>query len=120
MDGLPAEFYQDFWEVISFDLCHMFEDFHKGVLPIERLNYGIITLLPKTEEAKELKNYRPICLLNVSYKIITKPLNNRLVSCITKVISNSQLGFLKERYILDSVVALHEILHEVKRKNKVE
>jgi hypothetical protein len=117
-DGLPAEFYQDFWEVISFDLCHMFEDFHKGVLPIERLNYGIITLLPKTEEAKELKNCRPICLLNVSYKIITKPLNNRLVSCITKVISNSQLGFLKERYILDSVVALHEILHEVKKEKQ--
>jgi hypothetical protein len=97
-----------------------FEDFQKGVLPIERLNYAIITLLPKTEEAKELKNYRPICLSNVSYKFITKNLNNRLVSCITKVISNSQSGFLKGRYILDSIVTLHEILHEVKRKNKVE
>jgi hypothetical protein len=41
----------------------------------------------------DMKNCRPICLLNVSYKIITKVLNNRLASCIDKVISNYQFGF---------------------------
>jgi hypothetical protein len=63
----------------------------------------------------EIKTYRPICLLNVCYKIITKVLNNRLMSCITNVISDQQFGFIKGRFILDCVVALHEIVHEVKK-----
>lgn len=93
----------------------LFVDFYNEVLPIERLNFGVITLLPKVENASEMKYFRPICLLNVCYKIITKVLNNRLACCIKKVISDTQSGFIRGRYILDSVVALHEILHEVKR-----
>jgi hypothetical protein len=84
-------------------------------IPIERLNYGVITLLPKFDNTIEMKSFRPICLLNVCYKIITKVLNNRLSCCIKKVINDSQSGFIRGRFILDSVVALHEILHEVKR-----
>jgi hypothetical protein len=76
----------------------------------------MVTLLPKVDNAVDMKNFRPICLLNVCYKIITKVLNNRLASCITKVISDSQYGFIKGRYIMDGVVSLNEILHEVKRK----
>jgi hypothetical protein len=37
------------------------------------------------------------------------------MSCITKVISDQQFGFIKGRFILDCVVALHEIVHEVKK-----
>jgi hypothetical protein len=60
----------------------------------------------------------PICLLDVFYKIITKVLNNRLAQCITKVISEFQYGFIPGRYIMDGVVSLNEILHEVKRKKQ--
>jgi hypothetical protein len=76
----------------------------------------MVTLLPKVDNAIEMKNFRPICLLNVCYKIITKILNNRLALCITKVISESQYGFIQGRYIMDGVVSLNEILHEVKKK----
>jgi hypothetical protein len=70
------------------------------------------------DNAIDMKNFRPICLLNVCYKIITKVLNNRLASCITNVISDSQYGFIKNRYTMDGVISLNEILHEVKRKNQ--
>jgi hypothetical protein len=89
-----------------------------GNFPIERLNYGLVSLIPKIVKPMDMKNFRPIYLLNVSYKIITKVLNNRLASCIDKVISNYQFGFIKNRHILDCVVALHEIVHEVKRKKQ--
>jgi hypothetical protein len=65
-----------------------------------------------------MKNFRSICLLNVCYKIITKVLNNRLAQCITKVISSCQFGFIKGRYIMDCVVALNEVIHEVKRNKQ--
>jgi hypothetical protein len=112
--------FQDFWEVIKKDLYNMFRDFYTGSFPIERLDYGVVTLIPKVDNANEMKNFRPICLLNVCYKIFTKVLNNRLASCITKVVSGFQTGFIKGRFILDGVVALHEIIHEVKNATKVE
>jgi hypothetical protein len=98
----------------------LFEGFSKGKLDTKRLNYGVATLIPKVDKAIDMKNFRPICLLNVCYKIITKVLNNRLTNCITKVISDNQFGFIKGRYILDGVVALHEIIHEVKNKKQDE
>jgi hypothetical protein len=115
-DGFPAEFFQDFWELIYLDIWNLFKDFYDGNLDIERLNYGMVTLLPKVDNAVEMKNFRPICLFNVCYKIITKVLNNRLALCIKKVISESQYGFIQGRYIMDGVVSLNEILPEVKRK----
>src|SRR4051794_38058650 len=77
-DGLPADFYQHFWEVVKWDLKAWLDDFHKGALDLARLNFGIITLIPKVKDARQIQNFRPICLLNVSFKIITKVLINRL------------------------------------------
>jgi hypothetical protein len=71
-DGFPAEFYQVFWDVIKDDLKEMFDKFYDGNLDIERLNHGVITLVPKVPDALIIQKFRPICLLNVSYKILTK------------------------------------------------
>ena len=71
-DGFRAEFYQHFWNLIKDDLKMMFDDLYKGTLDIKRLNYGIIRLIPKTKEANQIQKFRPICLLNVSFKIFTK------------------------------------------------
>jgi hypothetical protein len=83
-DGFPAEFFQDFWELIYLNIWNLFKDFYDGNLDIERLNYGMVTLLPKVDNVVEMKNFRPICLFNVCYKIITKVLNNILALCIKK------------------------------------
>ena len=116
-DGFPAEFYQYFWETIKSDLLALFEDFHKGNLQLHSLNFGIITLVPKTDAIK-IQNYRPICLLNVSFKILTKVLTNRIVLLANKIIRPSQTAFVPGSYILEGVVTLHETLHELHRKNK--
>ena len=76
-DGFPAEFYQVFWEVIKDDLMALFTDFHKEDLNLFSLNFGIITLIPKVQEATKIQQYRPICVLNVSFKIFTKVATNR-------------------------------------------
>jgi hypothetical protein len=117
-DGFPADFFQDFWDLIHIDLWILFKDFYGGVLDIKRLNFGLVTLLPKVDNPVDMRNFRPICLLNVCYKIITKVLTNRLSTCITKVISEYQYGFIKGRYIMDGVVSLNEILHEVRQKKQ--
>jgi hypothetical protein len=54
----------------------MMSDSHKGDLDIKRLNYGVMTLVPKLKEANTIKQFSPICILNVDYKGITKVLTN--------------------------------------------
>jgi mannosylglycoprotein endo-beta-mannosidase len=93
-DGFPAEFYQKFWEVIKGDLMRMFEDFHKGDLPLFHLNFGTIILLPKKENAIQIQQYRPICLLNVSFKIFTKVGTNRIAEVTHKVVRPAQTAFM--------------------------
>jgi hypothetical protein len=67
-DGIPIEFYQHYWDIIKGDMLEMFHDFHRGSLDIRRLNYGVITLIPKVKEAEKIQEFRPICLLNCIYK----------------------------------------------------
>ena len=117
-DGFPAEFYQFFWETIKADLIQLFVEFHRGELPLHSLNFGVITLLPKKEDATKVQQYRPICLLNVSFKIFTKVLTNRLSVVAQKIIRPSQTAFIPGRHILEGVVILHETIHEMHKKKK--
>ena len=115
-DGFPAEFYQAFWDLIKDDLMAIFVEFHNGILPLYSCNFGILTLLPKKDNAVQIQQYRPICLLNVSFKIFTKVAVNRLTQVADKVIRPTQSTFMPGRYILDGVVILHETLHELHKK----
>lgn len=114
-DGFPAEFYQTFWNVIKFDLMALFTQLQSGELPLYKLNFGVITLLPK-EDAIQIQQYRPICMLNVSFKIFTKVATNHIAGIAHQVISLTQTAFMPGRHILEGVVVLHETIHELHRK----
>jgi hypothetical protein len=77
----------------------------------------MISLIPKIKEANNIKQYRPICLLNVDYKWCTKTLTLRLTPWAAKLISETQTAFIPGRYILEGVVILHEVLHELRVNN---
>ena len=115
-DGFPAEFYQVFWEVIKDDLLALFADFHNEDLNLFSLNFGIITLIPKVQEATKIQQYRPICILNVSFKIFTKVATNRLNNVAQTVVGPMQTAFLPGRNIMEGVVILHETIHELHTK----
>ena len=105
-----------FWSLIKDDLMPIFRDFHSGDLPLFSLNFVIITLIPEQKEVKKIQQYRSICMLNVSFKIFTKVMANRLSLVASKLIQQSQTAFLPGRYILEGVVVLHEMIHELQRK----
>ncbi|XP_071680257.1 uncharacterized protein [Lolium perenne] len=91
-----------------------FNDFHRHRIDLKRINYGIITLIPKGPEADKIQKFRPICLLQVLFKIFTKALTNRAVPVMNKIIHLSQIAFIKGRYITDGVALLQEVLRESK------
>ena len=90
--------------MLKTDLKAILDVFHCGKIDLARLNYGIITLVPKSNDAKQIQKFRLICLLNVSFKIITKVLMNRLSKVVNPIISPIQTAFVKGRYIMEGVV----------------
>jgi hypothetical protein len=114
--SFPAEFYQTFWDTINDDLLELFSCLHAGELELFRLNFGEIVLLPKVNEAERIQQYKPICLLNVSFKFFTKVATFRLNSVADHVVQLSQTAFMQGRNILDGVVTLHETVYELHSK----
>jgi hypothetical protein len=94
----------------------MFAQLQTGELPLYKLNFGVITLLPKKEDVSRIEQYRPICLLNVSFSFFIKVGTNRVTGLAQKVIRPTQSAFIPGRNILEGVVVLHETIHELQRK----
>ncbi|KAJ4815734.1 RNA-directed DNA polymerase (reverse transcriptase)-related family protein [Rhynchospora pubera] len=118
-DGFPMFFYQHFWEILKVDIVQAFQAFHRGEFSISKLNRALLCLIPKVDNANKISDYRPIGLLNCSYKIFTKVLANRMAVVLQRLIDINQTAFLKGRFNLDGVVTAHEILHWVqKHKDK--
>jgi hypothetical protein len=114
-NGFSVTFLKNVWKHIKGDIMNMVQDFNNNALDLKRLNYGVITLVPKVQKANTIRQYRPICLLNVDFKIFPKLLTGRISPLADKIISESQTAFIKGRTILEGVVILHEVIHELKR-----
>ncbi|GJY79348.1 RNA-directed DNA polymerase, eukaryota, partial [Tanacetum coccineum] len=73
-------------------------------------NSSFIALIPKKQDAKFVKDFRPISLIGCFYKIIAKILANRLKMVISDLISEVQSAFVPNRQILDGPFILNEII----------
>ena len=98
------------------DFLPLFHDLFSGQLQLFHVNFETITLLPKKTEAVRIEQFRPICLLNVSFKIFTKVGSNWFTQIAHFVVQHSQTAFMPDRNILEGVVVLHETLHEINTK----
>jgi hypothetical protein len=110
-DDFSFMFYQKFWPTIKEDFMAIIREFEDGRANMARLNYDMIILIPKEERAKTLRKFRPINLINCSFTIFAKALNTRLEKICNRLLAPNQTAFIKGRYILESVVSAHEIIH---------
>jgi hypothetical protein len=77
-----SSFYRDYWNTIKSDIMDLFHQFYDGNYQVERSNRSYIVLIKKKEDSCTPDAYRPISLLNCSFKLITKVLAIRLQSVI--------------------------------------
>ena len=76
--------------------------------PSQRI--GILTLIPKPKPPAELvyiKNWRPITLLNIDYKIFTHVIKNRILRSLPHIISNVQSGFQAGKSACDNLILMY-------------
>ena len=77
-DGMPAIFYQKYWDIVSNDVVSMVLNVLNSNISMADINKTFITLIPKTNNPTKMTNFRPISLSNVIYKLISKVFANRL------------------------------------------
>jgi hypothetical protein len=115
-DGFPTRFFQRNWELLNKEFIVVVKDFFKmGVMP-QGVNETVIVLLPK-EELEELKDFRPISLCNVVYKVVSMCLVNRLRPLLHDIISLEQSAFIPGRIITDNALIAFECLHALNHGN---
>ena len=79
---------------------------------------GVISLLPKNnKDTLLLKNWRPITLLNVDYKIATKCIAKRLEKVLPEVINSYQTGYVKNCFIGVNIRLISHELELYEKKN---
>ncbi|KAL9978028.1 hypothetical protein ACROYT_G015505 [Oculina patagonica] len=117
-DGFTKEFYVAFFGLLWGDLLNSYnEAFSKGILSISQRR-GTITLLSKGDTyLTDLTNWRPISLLNIDYKILTKILALRLEKYLPKLIHGDQTGFVKGRYIGQNIRLMSDLMEDLDQKN---
>jgi len=95
--GMTALFYQKFWDIVKDDLTLMVNNFLIEGTVVNGLNDTNICLIPKTAKPNHMAQFRPISLCNVSYKIISKVLCQRLKKVLPGLISETQSAFVAGR-----------------------
>ena len=110
-DGLTVEFYKTFWPLLKDTLynSYMYSNEHGYLSTSQR--QAIIKLLEKKDKDKRyIQNWRPISLLNVDTKIISKAIACRLRAVLPSIISHDQTAYVKGRFIGESTRLISDIL----------
>lgn len=81
-------------------------------------NSSFITLIPKVDDPLCLKDYRPISLIGVYTKILSKLLANRLKLVIRELVGEEQNAFIQGRHILDGILVVNESIQHLKKLNE--
>ncbi|VVA30150.1 Hypothetical predicted protein, partial [Prunus dulcis] len=114
VDGFPACFYQAQWNKCAADIFAMVtQAFKKCCIP-DKLNYTLITLVPKVQSPQSMIQFRPISLCSTLYKVISKIIVARLRPILPDLISPNQVSFVPGRHITDNILIAQELMHKFK------
>lgn len=114
-DGFTSEFFKFFWVDIGYFILRSLNfAYSTGSLSVTQ-KMGIITCLPKPNKNRQnLKNWRPISLLNVIYKMASSVIANRLKNVLDTIIHEDQKGFISGRFLGENVRLIYDVLYETK------
>lgn len=109
-DGFPVEFLKKFSDHLAPLMLDMFNDsLENGALPPSSTQASISLLAKPNKNLEECNSWRPISLLNFDVKLLAKILANRLDSCLSKIISDDQIGFIRARQLSSNIRRLLNI-----------
>ena len=110
-DGFSNEFYKFFNSELKFWLFRYYlEAINRGSLSVSALD-GIITCIPKQGKLRnDLKNWRPLTLLNSVYKFYSSIIAKRLKDTLPSIINEDQTGFIAGRFIGENTRMIYNVI----------
>ncbi|CAA0809879.1 Unknown protein [Striga hermonthica] len=113
-DDFHAAFLQNNWGLMQNDILEACLKVLNGGESVKKINKTIVVLIPKNENLM-YTDFRPISLCKVVYKIISKPIANRLRKVLGPLIAENQSAFVHGRYITDNAILAFELLHSMSK-----
>ena len=117
-NGLTVSFHKKFFEILAPYYERFLTFLYKGNNLTNYFKLSYITVLPKDSGSLlEIKNYRPISLLNIEYKMITKAIVNKISPYLETLIHPDQAACIKGRNIQKTNHYIRDIISLAKIRN---
>jgi hypothetical protein len=118
IDSISNRFIKTFWHIFRVPLFNYAKCcFDKGILT-ENFRCAKIRLIPKKGDTTQLKNWRPISLLNCFYKIISRVVAFRLRTVMDKITKVGQKGFSGSKYCQEVLIGIVDTINHINYRNK--
>ncbi|KAL4314251.1 hypothetical protein AHAS_Ahas15G0066400 [Arachis hypogaea] len=114
-DGFQAFFFKEYWEVVGTEVWELVKKAFAGFDLDSALFDTLVVLIPKVDNPSRMKEFRPISLCNVIYKIITKVVVERLRPFLQDIIGPLQGEFIPGRGAPDNIIVAQEVFHFMKK-----
>lgn len=99
-NGFPTCFYQNNWLFMRKAITKFVLETFLNRRSLDSINSTYITLIPKIKQPIRIRNFRPISLYNVLYKIIATMLVNRLKLVLNHIISPLKVLLFQDNLLL--------------------
>ena len=110
-DGIPVEFYKSCWDLISDSFLECVNEAFKYGEMSSSQKQAVITLIEKQGKDRTfIENWRPISLINVGAKIMSKTIAIRVKNVLPYIIHQNQTGYVKDRYIGETVRSIFDVM----------
>ena len=111
LDGFSFEFFKIFWKNMKFCVANAVNhSFDKGTLPLSLRQCVITCLLKNGKVRSDIKNWRPLSMLSVIYKLASAAIANRIKPHLDHIIDSTQCGFVPGRYIGECTRLIFDIM----------
>ena len=117
-DGFSVEFYSKFWNLLGPILLEVINLCYADFDLCESMKTSNTRPVFKKGDRQSVKNWRPISLLNVDYKICSKALSTRLSLVLDKIVSPNQTCSVPGRSISSNLVMIRDMLDYIDRTNE--
>ncbi|CAI5962784.1 unnamed protein product [Closterium sp. NIES-65] len=118
LDGIPKELFELHWDILGECFMNLARSFEASASLPATTKEAVTILLHKKGDKGQISNYRPITLLNFTYKVLAKVVADRMKKVLHRVISREQYGFIPGRRLSDAVSLVADIIDAANKGDK--